>query len=133
MRKISVAAAVAALLLLAACGSNSGLGDLGGIFGTPQSSSTGTNNSGTIGATVNFVDTSAQRIDVAVNYVNNLRQSQGNQSIYYDSRTRVVYNGNNGYNVSDLERGDQISVTGYQDNNGRFVADTITVTRNVRG
>ena len=28
---------------------------------------------------------------------------------------------------------DQISVTGYTDNNGRFVADTITVTRNVRG
>ena len=134
MRKLSVAAAVAALLLLAACGSNSGLGDLGGIFGTPQSSSTGTSsNPGTIGATVNFVDTSAQRIDVAVNYVNNLRQSQGNQSIYYDSRTRVVYNGNSGYNVSDLERGDQISVTGTTDNSGRFIADTITVTRNVRG
>lgn len=133
MRKISVAAAVAALLLLAACGSNSGLGDLGGIFGTPQSSSTGTNTNGTIGATVNFVDTQNQRIDVTVNYVNNLRNSQGNQSIYYSNQTRVVYNGNSRYNVSDLERGDQISVTGYQDNNGRFVADTITVTRNVRG
>jgi hypothetical protein len=130
MRKISVVAALAAVLLLAACGSNSGLGGLGGIFGTPQTSSS---NPGTIGATVNFVDTSAQRIDVSVNYVNNLRSSQGNQSIYYDSRTRVLYNGNSGYNVSDLERGDQISVTGYTDNNGRFVADTITVTRNVRG
>ncbi|MDQ6802590.1 MAG: hypothetical protein M3041_17410 [Acidobacteriota bacterium] len=134
MRKVSVAAAVAALLLLAACGSNSGLGGLGGIFGTPQSSSTGTSsNPGTIGATVNSVDTSNQRIDVTVNYVNNLRNSQGSQSIYYTSSTRVVYNGNTGYHVSDLERGDQISVTGYQDNNGRFVADAITVTRNVRG
>jgi hypothetical protein len=131
MRKISVVAALAAVLLLAACGSNSGLGGLGGIFGTPQTSSS--SNPGTIGATVNSVDTSNQRIDVTVNYVNNLRNSQGNQSIYYDSRTRVVYNGNNGYNVSDLERGDQISVTGTTDNNGRFIADTITVTRNVRG
>jgi hypothetical protein len=130
MRKISVVAAVAAVLLLAACSSTSGLGGLGGIFGTPQTSSS---NPGTIGATVNFVDTSAQRIDVSVNYVNNLRNSQGNQSIYYDSRTRVAYNGNSSYNVTDLERGDQISVTGYTDNNGRFVADTITVTRNVRG
>jgi hypothetical protein len=131
MRKISVVAALAAVLLLAACGSNSGLGGLGGNFGSPQTSSS--SNPGMIGATVNFVDTSNQRIDVSVNYVNNLRNSQGNQSIYYDSRTRVVYNGNSGYNVTDLERGDQINVTGNTDNNGRFVADTITVTRNVRG
>ena len=62
MRKLSVVAALAAVLLLAACGSG-GLGDLGGIFGTPQTSSTGTN-PGTIGATVNFVDASNQRIDV---------------------------------------------------------------------
>ena len=130
MRKLSVVAALAAVLLLAACGS-SGLGGLGGIFGTPQTSSS--SNPGTIGATVNSVDTQNQRIDVTVNYVNNLRSSQGNQSIYYDSRTRVVYNGNSGYNVTDLERGDQISVTGNTDNNGRFVADAITVTRNVRG
>ena len=131
MRKLSVVAALAALVLLSACGS-SGLGDLGGIFGTPQSSSTG-NQSGSVQATVNSVDTTAQRIDVNINYVNNLRNSQGNQSIYYTTQTRVSYNGNTGYNVSDLERGDQISVTGYQDNSGRFVADTITVTRNVRG
>lgn len=130
MRKLSVVAALAAVLLLAACGS-SGLGGLGGIFGTPQTSSS--SNPGTIGATVNFVDTQNQRIDVTVNYVNNLRSSQGNQSIYYDSRTRLLYNGNSGYNVTDLERGDQISVTGNTDNNGRFVADAITVTRNVRG
>jgi hypothetical protein len=130
MRKLSVVAALAAVLLLTACGS-SGLGDLGGIFGTPQTSSS--SNPGTVGATVNFVDTSNQRIDVTVNYVNNLRNSQGNQSIYYDNRTRLVYNGNSGYNVTDLERGDQISVTGRTDNNGRFIADTITVTRNVRG
>ena len=131
MRKLSVVAALAAVLLLAACGSG-GLGDLGGIFGTPQTSSTGTN-PGTIGATVNFVDASNQRIDVTASYVNNLKNSQGNQSIYYDSRTRVVYNGNSGFAVTDLERGDQISATGVTDNQSRFIADTITVTRNVRG
>ncbi len=126
MRKFSVLAVV---LLLTACGS-SGLGDLGGIFGTPQTSSS---NPSSVQATVNFVDQTNQRIDVAVNYVNNLRNTQsGTQSIYYDNNTRVTYQGNSGYNVTDLERGDQITVSGYN-NNGRFLAETITVTRNVRG
>ena len=122
MRKISV---LAALLLLAACGSTT-LGDLGSILGsgspTQQSS---------ISGTVNTVDTNAQRIDLDVAYVNNLRTSQANQSIYYTSNTRVLYN-NQTYSPTDLERGDQVSVTG-ANNNGRYVADTITVTRNVRG
>ncbi|HEX9493845.1 MAG TPA: hypothetical protein VGA33_11325 [Thermoanaerobaculia bacterium] len=127
MRRLSLLAAV---LLIAACSGNSGLGDLGSIFGQPQTSSS---NPSSVQATVNFVDPTNQRIDVSVNYVNNLRNSQGgNQSIYYDNRTRVVYNGNNGYSPTDLERGDQISVSGYNDN-GRFLADTITVTRNIRG
>ncbi|HYS52687.1 MAG TPA: hypothetical protein VER58_02840 [Thermoanaerobaculia bacterium] len=126
MRKLSI---VALVLLMAACSSNSGLGDLGSIFGVPQTSSS---NSGTVQATVNFVDTTNQRIDVNIQYVNNLRNSQGNQSIYYDNRTKVVYQGNSGYNVTDLERGDQINVSG-NSGNGRFLADTITVTRNVRG
>jgi len=126
MRRLSLLAAV---LLIAACSSNSGLGDLGSIFGTPQTSSS---NPSSVQATVNFIDPTNQRIDVNINYVNNLRNSQGNQSIYYDNRTRVVYNGNSGYSPTDLERGDQISVTGSNDN-GRFLADTITVTRNIRG
>ncbi len=123
MRKLSL---LLVLVLLAACGS-SGLGDLGGILGSPSSTQ-----SSSVQATVNFVDTNNQRIDVNANYVNGLRNTQGTQqSIYYDSRTRVVYQGRD-YNVTDLERGDQISVTGYN-NSGRYVADTITVTRNVRG
>jgi len=126
MRRLSLLAAV---LLIAACSSNSGLGDLGSIFGTPQTSSS---NPSSVQATVNFIDPTNQHIDVNINYVNNLRNSQGNQSIYYDNRTRVVYNGNSGYSPTDLERGDQISVTGSNDN-GRFLADTITVTRNIRG
>jgi hypothetical protein len=121
MRKLSL---LAVLLLLAACGSG-GLGDLGGILGSP-SPSTPSNVSGT----VNFVDTSAQRIDLNVSYVNNLRSSQGSSSIYYDNRTQVQWQGHT-YSPADLERGDEVSVHGYSDN-GRYVADQITVTRNVR-
>jgi hypothetical protein len=121
MRKLSLLAVV---LLLAACGSG-GLGDLGGILGSPSSTQPSD-----VQGTVNYVDTQNQRIDLNVNYVNNLQTSQNAQSIYYDNRTQVVYQGRN-YNVTDLERGDQVSVRGYN-SGGRYVADTITVTRNVR-
>jgi hypothetical protein len=123
MRKAS--SLLIALVLLAACGSST-LGDLGNIIlGSPSPQQA----SDVVG-TVNSVDTANQRIDVNVNTVNNLRTTQNGQSIYYDNNTRVVYQGQN-YNVSDLERGDQISVRG-ANNNGRYVAETITVTRNVR-
>jgi hypothetical protein len=115
------------ILLLAACGSTS-LGDLGSIFGSSSPS-----NTSNVNGTVTGIDTSAQRIDLNASYVNNLRpsSSQTTGSVYYDSNTRVVYNGNN-YNVTDLERGDEISVTGVN-NNGRYIAQTINVVRNVRG
>jgi len=121
MRKLSI---LAVLLLLAACGSG-GLGDLGGILGSPSPSTPSS-----VNGTVNFVDTSAQRIDLNVSYVNNLRSSQGSSSIYYDNRTQVQWQGHT-YSPTDLERGDEVSVHGYNDN-GRYVADQITVTRNVR-
>jgi hypothetical protein len=126
MRKISLFAA--AVLLLAACSSSGGLGDvLGSILG-----STSPSNPSTISGTVNAVDANAQRIDMNVAYVNNLRNSgsQSNQSIYYTANTRVVYNNQN-YRPTDLERGDEISATG-ANNNGQYVADTITVTRSIR-
>lgn len=118
---------LATLLLTAACGSST-LGDLGSIFGSSSPS-----NPSAVNGVVTGVDTSAQRIDLNVTYVNQLRpnSSQSTGSIYYDSNTRVVYQGNN-YNVSDLERGDEVSVSGVN-NNGRYVAQTITVTRNARG
>jgi hypothetical protein len=122
MRKLSL---LAALLLLAACGSV-GLGDLGDILGSPSPSK-----SSDLQATVNSVDTRDQRIDVNVTYVNNLRDSRNGQSIYYDNRTRVVYRGRD-FRPEDLERGDEISVRGYN-SSGRYIAETITVTRSVRG
>ena len=119
---------LAALLLTAACGSSGGgLGDIGSIIlGSPS-----TSQSSDVRGTVNNIDTRNQRIDLDVTYVNNLRNSGSNQqgSIYYDSNTRVVYNNQN-YNVTDLERGDQIDVVGVNDN-GRYVAQTITVTSDV--
>ena len=118
---------LATVLLAAACGSST-LGDLGSILGSPSPSQPSA-----VNGVVTGVDTNAQRIDLNVTQVNQLRPSstQSTGSIYYDSNTRVVYRGNN-YNVGDLERGDEVSVNGVN-NNGRYVAQTITVTRNVRG
>ncbi len=119
---------IATALLLAACGSSNPLGDLGTIFGSPNPQT-----SSTVSGSVTNVDTNARRIDLNVNYVNNLRPngSESTGSVYYDQNTRVVYQGQN-YSPSDLERGDQISVAGYN-NNGQYLAQTITVTQNVRG
>ena len=117
---------LATLLLTAACGSMGDLGSLGDILG----SSSPTQQSDVKG-TVTNVDTSARRVDLDVTYVNNLRSSGSNQrgSIYYDSETRVVFQGND-YQVTDLERGDEIEVVGVNDN-GRYLARTITVVRDV--
>ena len=119
-----------ALMLTAACGSMGGDGGLGSIgdiiLGSPSSTTTSD-----VRGEVTYVDTSARRIDLDVTYINNLRDNNNGQrgSIYYDNETRVVYQ-NNTYNVTDLERGDEISVVGVNDN-GRYVARTITVTRDV--
>lgn len=121
-RTVLIAAAV---LILAGCSS---LGDLGGILGSPNPQT-----SSSVNGVVTNVDTNARRIDLNVTYVNNLRPSgsQSTGSIYYDQNTRVTYQGRN-YNPTDLERGDEVSVSGYN-NGGQYLAQTITVTRNVRG
>jgi hypothetical protein len=119
----------AAALLIASCGTGGGLGSIGDIIlGSPS-----TSQPSDVRGSVDYIDTQNQRIDLNVAYVNNLRSSGSDQrgSIYYDNNTRVVYNGKN-YNVTDLERGDEISVRG-ANNNGRYVAETITVTRDVTG
>lgn len=116
-------------LLLGACSSGGGLGDLAGIIlGSPSQSQPSD-----VRGTVTGLDTSARRIDLDVGYINNLRttdRSQQRGSIYYDNNTKVMYQ-NRQYNVTDLERGDEIEVRGFNDN-GRYVAETITVVRNVR-
>ena len=118
------------VLLLASCGSMGNGGSLGDIIlGSPSSTQ-----SSDVQGYVNSVDTRNQLINLDVSYINNLRQSGSDTNqrgtIYYDSRTRVLYN-NREYNVTDLERGDQISVRGHNDN-GRYVAEQIDVIRDVR-
>ena len=109
------------LLFAVACGSV-GLDDLGSILG-----SQGPADNSAVRGTVIGVDTSARRIDLDVQYVNNLRDDQAGRSIYYDSSTVVEYGGSQ-YRPEDLERGDEISIEG-ANQNGRFVATRITVTR----
>ena len=118
---------LAALLMTAACGSmgDGGLGSIGDIIlGSPSSSQ-----SSDVKGTVAGIDTNARRIDLNVTYVNNLRDNNDGQrgSIYYDNNTTVVYNNQN-YNVTDLERGDEIEVRGVADN-GRYIAQQIVVVR----
>jgi hypothetical protein len=127
MRRTSLV--LAALLLTAACGSKGGdcgtLGDIGNIIlGSPS-----TQQSSDVRGAVEYVDTNAHRIDLNVTYINNLRDNNKGQrgSIYFDNNTRVLYQ-NREYNVNDLERGDEIEVSGVNDN-GRYIARTITVTR----
>lgn len=86
-----------------------------------------------IQGTVNLVDQQAQRIDLTVYATNGLRDRNNNgvSSVYYDSRTRVLYQ-NQAYLPTDLERGDEIDVRLSNGGSGRYYADTITVTRNVR-
>lgn len=102
----------------------------------PSGSSTypsGSTASGRVSGTVNYIDTSAHLINLTASYVTGLRSSTNNNAytVYYDTRTRVMYQGRT-YNVEDLERGDQIEVSTYSSGNGQYVADTVTVTRNVR-
>lgn len=118
---------LAALLMTAACGSmgDGGLGSIGDIIlGSPSSTQ-----SSDVKGTVSGIDTNARRIDLNVTYVNNLRDNNNGQrgSIYYDNNTTVTYN-NQTYNVTDLERGDEIEVRGVADN-GKYVASQIIVVR----
>jgi hypothetical protein len=124
-RKLSVLAMV---LLLAGCGSV-GLGDLGGLGDILGS--TGSNDASDIRGTISRIDTSNQAIILDVSYINNLRDDRQGSTVYYDSNTVVEYQGNR-YAVTDLERGDEVSITG-RNSGGRYVADRIVVTRNVRG
>lgn len=125
LKKFSLAAVLGtALLMAAACGSLGDLGGLGDILG-----STGRDDQSDIRGYVTRVDTSARRIDLDVNTVNNLREDRAGSSIYYDQNTVVEYRGQQ-YSPENLERGDQISVTGVN-NGGRYVARRITVLRDV--
>lgn len=131
----SVLATLAAALLLGACGS-SGIGDIiNGPNGSYQNQ---------IKGIVRTVDTRSGDCRIEIdnvtnsNYLNNQRDPYGGSggynngnraTLFCDSQTRVVYQGN-AYRPESLESGDEI-IADVRDVNGRLVADRIDVTYDV--
>lgn len=124
MKRITFPVLFAAALTVLGC-SSVDLGSLGDILG-----STGPNDPSDIRGKVTRIDSSARRIDLDVDYVNNLIDTRKNSSIYYDSQTVVEYKGQT-YSPTDLERGDVIEASGSRSND-RYIARTIRVVQNVR-
>jgi len=129
MHKTKVFAAAAfALLLAAACGSSSGIGD---IFGG------GSARAYDIHGTVDSVDTSGRSIMLTnvSGYNNSLAGTGGYGNtvrIYYDDRTSISYQGRN-YRPEDLERGDQVTVHVNDNGNNQLMAQSMDVTYDARG
>ena len=109
--------AALAFLALAACNGNSNLGNiLGGVLG-----GTGQNNQ--VSGTVLGVDTRSQQIA--------LQTSDGQQvNLGYDGQTQVVYQNKN-YAVTNLERGDRVTVRIQQTQNGGYYTDLVQVDQSV--
>lgn len=128
MRKPHLLSLIGIAVLVAACGGGFDLGgiDLGEILG-----STGPGDGSVVEGAVLTVNTGERRIDLDVNYINNLRDDRANSSIWYREGVQVEYQ-NEMYPVSALERGDVIRVEG-ENQNGQFLASAITLVRNVRG
>lgn len=115
-RSIGITAAALVLLSTGACSSMGGLGSvLGSVLGQGQGSQ--------VSGTVQGVDTRNAQIALA--------QSNG-QLVYlsYDANTQVSYNNQN-YQVSNLERGDQVTARVQQLQNGGYYTDLIQVDRSV--
>src|SRR5205823_4572255 len=79
--------------------------------------------SSSVRGTVRNIDTSRRTIEVDRGYGSTVM-------VEYDTATPVYWN-NQTYHAPDLERGDEIDVRATDYGNGRFVAQDITVTRNV--
>src|SRR4051795_11194720 len=113
---------VATLLVLAACSSAGGLGNvLGSVLGGVGGQGGGANQ---VSGYVQGVDARSQFIAL---------QSSNGQSvnIQYDNQTRVVYN-NQSYPVTSLDRGDQVTARIQSTNNG-YYTDLVQVDQPVQG
>jgi hypothetical protein len=124
MKRILVALAT---VMAVGCGGGL-LPDLGGLGDILGSGSPSQNSD--LRGTVVEVDTRNRTIQLDVAYINNLRDERRGSVIHYDNETVVEYDRRT-YRPEDLERGDEISVVG-SNQNGRYVARRITVLRNVR-
>ena len=114
--------AVLAAATLAATGCSQ-LGTLGNVLGGVMNPNGGSSGSEVYGE-VQYVDTQRQQIQV--------RTQQGQTgSVYFDSRTRVVYQQQE-YPVTALERGDEVGMRVQQTQQGAPYTDYIVVTRSVQ-
>lgn len=106
---------------LAACAGTGGLGGiLGGVLG-----GLGGGNNNQVSGTVQTVDTRNQQVILV--------QSNGQSiALNYDNSTSVVFNNQN-YQVTSLERGDQVTARVQQLQNGGYYTDAIQVDRSVSG
>lgn len=89
------------------------------LFAAACASSAGKSRPADIAATVKKINATERRIEL-----------DSGRSVYWLNRTEVVWHGRT-YNALDLEPGDEVSIHGY-DENGRTIAQTITVIHNVR-
>ncbi len=118
------AALLMAVLLVSACGSSGGLGD---ILGTNNPSSN------TIRGTVDYVDANNQTIYLTnvSGYSSMLSNSGSNNTVRvrFDSQTPVDYNGQS-YRPTDLERGDEVDIRVTESGN-ELQAESVSVVRDV--
>lgn len=117
------------LVLLTACGSSSGIGDILGGGTSNQSSYE-------LRGTVDSVDLNNRSIYLTnVTGYNSMLSSGGSSNstarVYFDQNTTVSYNGRS-YRPEDLERGDQITVRADQSGNN-LIAEAVTVTYDAGG
>jgi hypothetical protein len=117
-----------ALILVSACGTGGGIGDIlgGGSQQQPQS------NYGTLRGTVDSVDINNRSIVLTnVSGYNNMLSNSGSSGstvrVYFDNQTSIQYQGQ-GYRPEDLERGDDVEVRVNESSN-QLVAETVTVVR----
>ncbi|MDQ6634856.1 MAG: hypothetical protein M3Z10_08880 [Gemmatimonadota bacterium] len=114
-------ARVAALALLASASACSGTGGLGNILGSVLGQ--GQQQGGQVSGYIQSVDTRSQQVYL---------QQQNGQTLAlgYDNNTQVVYQ-NQRYNVTNLERGDQVTARVQSMNNGGYYTDYVQVDQSV--
>jgi hypothetical protein len=107
----------AAAALLASASACSGAGGLGNVLGSVLGQ--GQQQGGQVSGYIQSVDTRSQQVY--------LQQQNGQTlALAYDNNTQVVYQ-NQRYNVTNLERGDQVTVRVQSLNNGGYYTDYVQV------
>jgi hypothetical protein len=115
VHKVARSAVVALLVVASACSGAGGLGNvLGSVLGQGQQQQ-----GGQVTGYIQSVDTRSQQVYL---------QQQNGQTLAlgYDNNTQVVYQ-NQRYNVTNLERGDQVTARVQSMNNGGYYTDYVQV------